>query len=152
MKLVEYTRGSAIRILFMDCDQKKFDVEDFLAEIETSRPNDHAQLIALLDKTATYGVVQNPHKIKPLRCDHAKPIWEFCAQQCSRIFWFFDEEDNAVIVCTHGFVAKKNHDHKNDIKRAQDRRDLYYSERDRLKQHGDAGNKKLGFGKKTGEN
>jgi hypothetical protein len=126
VKLVEYIRGSATRILFMDCDQKKYDVKDFLELIETARPKDYNQLTALLDRTATNGVIWNDYKTKRLNGEHAKPICEFCARGGSRIFWFFDERDNSIIVCTHGFIAKGTHEHRPDIERAQQRRVLYY--------------------------
>jgi hypothetical protein len=113
----------------MDCDQKKFDVLEFLAEIERSRPEDYNQLTALMDRTANYGVVWNDHKTKRLNGDHAKPICEFCARGGSRVFWFFDEQDNSLVVCTHGFIAKGKHEHKADIDRAQQRRTLYIQAR-----------------------
>ena len=129
MKLVEYIGGNAITLLLMDCGQPKYDVEAFLEEIEVSRPEDHNQLIALLDKTTMYGVIPNAQKTKPLHGDHAKPLWEFCARGGSRIFWFFDKDNRAIVVCTHGFIAKNKHNHAKDIDRAQQRRALYYYQR-----------------------
>jgi hypothetical protein len=111
--------------VFIDCGQPKFDTEAFLEEIEVSRPEDHNQLLALLDRATRHGIVQNAQKTKPLHGKHAKPIWEFCARGGSRIFWFSDPRNNS-IVCTHGFIAGKNHNHKNDIARAQERRRLYH--------------------------
>jgi hypothetical protein len=111
----------------MDCGQKKHDTASFLEEIAVSRPNDYYQLIALLDKATEYGIVPNAQKTKPLQGDHAKPLWEFCAKGGARIFWFFDERNKKIIVCTHGFLARNQHDHKNDIRRAQERRTLYYA-------------------------
>lgn len=128
MKLVEYTGdgGNAIRLLFMDCDQPKYDLESFLEEIEVSRPEDYNQLIALFDRAKKHGIVANAQKTKPLHGKHAKPLWEFCAKGGSRVFWFFDTKNNSIVVCTHGFIAKNSHDHKKDIERAQERRELYY--------------------------
>jgi hypothetical protein len=124
MKLVDY-KGDGITLLFMDCDQPKYDVEPFLGDLETSRPNDYNQLVSILDRAKKHGIVPNAQKTKPLHGDHAKPIWEFCARGGSRIFWFRDDDDGKIVVCTHGFIAKKNHDHKNDITRAQQRRAQY---------------------------
>lgn len=129
MKLVEYKGGNAIRLLFMDCDQPKYDVEAFLQHIEVSRPEDYYQLIALFDRATQYGIVPNSQKTKPLHGDHAKPLWEFCARAGSRVFWFFDKNNKSIVVCTHGFIATKSHAHKKDIERAQVRRALYYRER-----------------------
>jgi hypothetical protein len=128
VKLVEYTGdgGNAIRLLFMDCDQPKYDTESFLEEIEISRPEDYSQLIALFDKAKKYGIVPNAQKTKPLHGKHARPLWEFCARGGSRVFWFFDKNNNSIVICTHGFIAKKSHEHTKDIERAQERRDLYY--------------------------
>jgi len=124
--LTEYTRGSALRVMFMDCGDKKHDVEPFLAEIKTTRTNDYYQLIALLDKASKFGVVFNGPKTKPLHGDHAKPLWEFCAKKCSRVFWFLDANDKKTLVCTHAFIATGNHDHRPEIERSQKRRSLYY--------------------------
>lgn len=110
----------------MDCGQKKHDVESFLDELEKTRPNDYNQLVALLDKVSDYGIVPNPQKTKPLQGNHAKPLWEFCAKGGARIFWFLDQQNKRIVVCTHGFLARNSHDHKNDIDRAQERRRVYY--------------------------
>jgi len=128
VKLVDYIGdgGNAIRLLFMDCDQPKYDMQSFLDEIEVSRPEDYYQLIALFDRAKKNGIVPNAQKTKPLHGNHAKPLWEFCARGGSRVFWFFDKNNNSIVVCTHGFIAKNRHDHKKDIVRAQERRELYY--------------------------
>jgi hypothetical protein len=132
VKLTDYKGdgGNAITLLFMDCDQPKYDVEAFLNEIEVSRPEDFNQLIAQLDRAKRYGIVPNAQKTKPLHGNHAKPLWEFCARGGSRIFWFYDANDKSIVVCAHGFIAKNDkHDHKGDIERAQKRRILYYDQR-----------------------
>jgi hypothetical protein len=131
LKLVDYKGdgGNAITLLFMDCGQSKFDVQPFLDDLSVSRPEDYYQLVALLDKAKRYGIVANAQKTKPLHGDHAKPLWEFCARGGSRIFWFFDKNNKSIVVCTHGFIAQKNHAHRKDIERAQERRTLYYHER-----------------------
>jgi len=128
VKLVEYIGdgGNAIRLLFMDCDQPKYDMQSFLEEIEVSRSEDYNQLIALFDRAKKNGIVPNAQKTKPLHGSRAKPLWEFCARGGSRVFWFFDKNNNCVVICTHGFIAKNSHDHKKDIERAQERRELYY--------------------------
>jgi hypothetical protein len=110
----------------MDCGDEKHDVQAFLDEIKTTRPNDYYQLVSLLDRTSKYGVVYNEPKTKPLQGNHAKPLWEFCAKKCSRVFWFLDQNDKSVLVCTHAFIAKGKHDHRPEIERAQKRRSLYY--------------------------
>jgi hypothetical protein len=113
----------------MDCGQDKYDVEPFLANLEVSRPNDYNQLIALLDRATEYGIIPNAQKTKRLHGDHAKHLWEFCAKGGARIFWFLDEQNKTIVVCTHGFLARNQHDHKNDIRKAQERKQLYYEYR-----------------------
>jgi hypothetical protein len=131
VNLVEYkgTGGNAIKLLFMDCDQPKYDMPAFLDEIEVTRPNDFNQLISIFDRAKKYGIVPNAQKTKRLHGKHASPLWEFCVKGGSRVFWFFDENNNSIVVCTHGFIAKTNHDHKKDIERAQERRKLYNQSR-----------------------
>lgn len=126
MNVVEYKCGSSLKILLMDCGDKKYDVEAFLAGIKTTRTSDYYQLLALLNRAGDYGIVYNRPKTKPLQGDHAKPLWEFCAKKCSRIFWFLDVNDKKKLICTHAFVARGNHDHIAEIERAQKRRSLYY--------------------------
>jgi hypothetical protein len=142
VKLVEYISGSAARIVYMDCGQNKCDLAPFLREIERSRPQEHNQLVARMDRTAKYGVVWNNYKTKRLQGKHAQPICEFCSAGESRIFWFFDENDNKLIICTHGFVARGKHDHRSEIVRAQQRRSLYYEHKRSL--HAGSHPKKLG--------
>jgi hypothetical protein len=129
----------------MDCDQKKYDVGQFLTEIEVSRPQEFYQLTALLDKTAKYGVVWNNYRTKRLQGSHAQPICEFCGRKEARIFWFSDENSNKLIVLTHGFIGRGKHDHRAEIDRAQIRRNIYYEcKRANL---GSPGGQKLGLGK-----
>jgi transcriptional regulator with XRE-family HTH domain len=54
-----------------------------------------------MDRTAKYGVVWNNYKTKRLQGKHAQPICEFCSAGESRIFWFFDENDNKLISSVH---------------------------------------------------
>src|SRR5205823_4822011 len=112
----------------MKCGQKKYDVEDFLELMERERPNEHAQLVALLDRTAKHGVGWNEHKVQRLHGPAAKHICEFKTRGEVRVFWFFDDTAKNRIICTHGFVARGRHHHANDIARAQERRHLYYQQ------------------------
>jgi hypothetical protein len=126
VKLVEYSSaGSAIRIIYMDCGQK-CDVDKFLDEIAKSRPDDYNSLTSLLDKTAKSGLVWTNYRTKRLHGDHAKAICEFCGRKEARIFWFADKNDDRLVVCTHGFVGRGDHAHRNEIEKAQIRRSLYY--------------------------
>jgi hypothetical protein len=123
VKLVEYKKGRTLAIVYLDCEQKDYDLDGFLQTLKELRPKDYYQIIAQLDKTAENGICANKQKVKPLHGDDAKPLWEFCAKGGARVFWFRDRDR---IVCTHGFIAGTNHDHKNDIKRGQDRRRAYF--------------------------
>lgn len=125
MKIVEYNCVNAIKIIYLDCGQK-CDLDRFLDEIQRSRPDDYYSLTSLLDKTAESGLYWGNYRTKRLHGDHAKPICEFCGRKEARIFWFADENNDKIIVCTHGFVGRGKHDHKTEIDKAQDRRNLYY--------------------------
>ena len=121
----------------MDCGDKKRDLQPFMDELEKSRPHEFNQLVALLDKTARYGLVWNNYRTKRLQGSHAQPICEFCGRKEARIFWFADQRNDKIIVCTHGFIGRGKHDHQTEIDRAQIRRTLYYGNREQ---------KSIGFG------
>jgi len=140
VKLADYTSGNAIKIIYLDCGQK-CDLDKFLDEIEKSRPNEYNQLTSLLDKTAEYGPVWNNYRTKRLQGNHAQPICEFCGRKEARIFWFADENNDKIIVCTHGFVGRGKHDHRTEIDKAQIRRNLYYEHKRNTQS---PGRKKLG--------
>lgn len=144
MKLVEYTSGNAIAIVYLDCGDKKHDVGPFLDEIERSRPQEFNQLTALLDKTAKYGPVWNNYRTKRLQGSHAQPICEFCGRREARIFWFADEANDKIIVCTHGFIGRGRHDHRTEIDRALMRRRFYYEHKQQRSAHGHSGREELG--------
>jgi len=129
VNLVEYLRGDAHRILLVDCQEDKLDVAPFLERLRHDGSRDYNQVLALLDRTARHGVVWNEFKTKRLKGDRAKPLCEFKARGGSRILWFFDEDENAVIVCTHAFSKKKDQTPTNEIDRAQERRRLYYEQK-----------------------
>ena len=127
MKLADYICDSAskVKIIYLDCGQK-CDLDKFLDEIEKSRTNEYNQLTSLLDKTAKYGPVWNNYRTKRLQGSHAQPICEFCGRKEARIFWFADDNNDKLIVCTHGFIGRGNHAHRAEIDRAQTKRTLYY--------------------------
>jgi hypothetical protein len=141
VKIVEYTSGSALKIVYLDCGDSKRDLDSFLDEIERTRQNEYNQLRALLDKTAKYGPSFNNYRTKRLHGQHAKPLCEFCGGKEARIIWFADKDNDKIIVCTHGFIGRGNHDHRADIDRAQIRRSLYYEQRS--KSHGNTDRKEL---------
>jgi phage-related protein len=127
--LIEYLLGDAHRILLTDCQQARYDVAPFLDALRRNGNKDFHQLLALLDKTARHGVVWNDFKTKRLKGDAAKQICEFKARGGTRILWFFDEDENALIICTHAFTKKKETTPTNEIERAQERRRLYYEQK-----------------------
>jgi len=126
VNLVEYLRGDKLRILLIDCQQDKWDVAPFLERLRRDGNKDYYQLCALLDRTASHGVVWNDFKTKRLKGTQAKPLCEFKARGGTRILWFFAEDENDVIVCTHAFSKKKDQMPATEIERAQERRRLYY--------------------------
>lgn len=125
MKLVEYKRGEALAIQFMDCGDKKYDVLAFLDSLRRSGNKDYFQLIALLDRTAKHGVVWNEYKTKRFK-GSAAPLCEFKARGGARLIWFYDEQEKSLIICTHGFVKKRDDTPGAEIVRAQERRNIYY--------------------------
>lgn len=115
-----------MRVIYLDCGQKKYDLATFLEELSRTHQKEYWSLLALIDRTAKYGLVWNNYKTKRLQGSHAQPICEFCSQKSARVFWFLDNSNDKLIVCTHGFLGKGDHSHRAEIERAQNRLRLYY--------------------------
>lgn len=120
MELVRYCSGERHTILLMDCGSKH-DVKPLLDELDETGNSDFHTITALLDRTAKAGVVWNELKAKRLTGE----INEFKARRGTRILWFFDEKNRALIVCTHAFVKKQQKTPPGEIARAEERLKLY---------------------------
>lgn len=91
---------------------------DFLDDLGGGLEKDGDRMLAVLEKVAQQGPLQNnkvSHKIDG-------DIWEFI-QGRLRVLYFYDE--GRVVVCTHGFVKKTQKAPKGEIATANRVREQY---------------------------
>ena len=97
-------------------------VLDFLQSLDRSQGKAVRKMMALLMEKVP---AQGPPKHNRERCRHLdNGIYEFKVNQV-RVFWFYDHEDGAAVVCSHGFSKKTQKTPPREIKRAKDLRRQY---------------------------
>lgn len=75
-------------------------------------------------------VVNDPKLLKKL----TRNIWEFRSETQGnqyRLFAFWDKEENALIVCTHGLLKKTQKTPKKEIEKAERLRKAYFESKRR---------------------
>ena len=98
-------------------------VLEFLERLEKDSNSDAARLLYLFARTA-----EHRHPNNEQQCKHLDDgIWEFKASNGARVLWFYDE--GRIIVCTHGFVKKKQKTPPEEIRRAKRIRKKYFEEK-----------------------
>jgi phage-related protein len=100
---------------------------DFLAELERDIPTDQARLLYLIRRTADLGPPHDERQCRALQGKHAEGLFEFKMPGGARVLWFYDE--GSLIICSHGFVKKKDKTPSEEIKRAQTIRTQYLREK-----------------------
>lgn len=88
---------------------------DFLGGLNAE---DQAKMASFIDRVAMHGPPVNREKCKLVAGD----IHEFKSHQV-RILWFW--EKNRVIICTHGFIKKRDDIPRSEISRAHRYLELY---------------------------
>ena len=113
MKLCELEAGEAFKIYAIqsgrDCP-----VEDFLTDAMHTMPEEAEKLAALLERTANQGIPKNKTKVNTL----GDGLFEFKTNGGIRIPFFYDV--GKLILCTHGFIKKRQTTPQKEIKRARD--------------------------------
>lgn len=94
------------------------EVEVFFQEQQQRVPNETAKLLRLLDYTSRQGPPRNSEKCRPLE----NGLFEFKADSL-RLIWFWDS--GCVILCTHGFVKKRQKTPRAEIEHAKSIRASY---------------------------
>jgi hypothetical protein len=100
-------------------------VLDFLKELIVNGDKDGTRLLALIKRTAEYGVEKNKRKIRALENE----IYEFKAHNTGRILFFYAK--GQLIICSHGFTGKKGGEKKfikKQIEKAVQIKDKYFAE------------------------
>jgi len=99
--LSELTAGDAFRIYAVSSPTDD-PCHDFLTTVQLEQPNEHAKLMARLQRSADHGPPRNEEQCKQL--DGKRPeetVYEFKTHKL-RLFWFYDE--NRLILCANGIV------------------------------------------------
>ena len=86
-------------------------VKEFIDRLETS---DQRKVIALFDRLANHGILNNEEKFHKLK-GKGISIWVFKSFQV-RILCFFDQQ--RLVILTHGFKKKGNEMPKEEIEKA----------------------------------
>lgn len=94
-------------------------VADFLDELKDKRHDQYVKMMALIEMTAEHGPPRNVEKCRMLPAYNG---FELKASQV-RIMAFWEKEK--MIICSHGFIKKKNKTDKNELKRLKQTRELY---------------------------
>lgn len=105
--LSEITSGSRFRLYALSSDTQQ-PCHELLITAENQMPDEHAKLMARLQRTADHGPPLNQEQCRQLKGDRPEEtIYEFKTHKL-RLFWFYD--DNRLILCANGIVkgtAKK---------------------------------------------
>jgi hypothetical protein len=99
--LSEITIGDAFRIYAVS-SKTDDPCYDFLTAAQLEQPNEHAKLMARLQRSADHGPPRNEEQCKQL--DGKRPeetVYEFKTHKL-RLFWFYDEK--RLILCANGIV------------------------------------------------
>ena len=97
-------------------------VLEFLREQSEIKPDQVANLAALLERTALDGPSTNETKFK--KVEGSKGLFEFKSYQM-RLYCFFDGGN--LIICTNGAVKKRDKANPADLVRAEEWRNLYFA-------------------------
>ena len=86
--------------------------EEFLMKVADNQPEEFAKLTSLLDYSCAHGLPKNKQKINTL----GNGLFEFKTIGGLRLIWFWDA--NRVILCTHGFVKKRQDTPRSEVENA----------------------------------
>jgi len=100
----------------------------FLEDLERESNPDATRIVYLISRTADHGPPRNELQCRALEGKHAEGLFEFKAPGGTRVLWFYDK--NRIIICTHGFVKKRQKTPRKEIDKAQAIRQLYLKEKE----------------------
>ena len=118
------TEGS-VNTLFAIGDESSCELFEFFEEQGRDRPDEMKRLLSLLDRSAEKGV---PNNIEHVRFFNKEGIFEFKTRGGLRVFAFWDK--GRLIICTNGFVKKKQKTPKREIQKAVAWKKAYFKAKD----------------------
>lgn len=101
-------------------DEKGFQLVDFLGVLEQERSSEWLKILALLNRTADHGPPRNQEQCRYFKKER---VFEFKTGGGVRIMAFWGA--NRFILCSHGFMKKRQKTPKGQLARAADARDAY---------------------------
>lgn len=93
----------------------------FFAELKGDNADEHAKLLALLQRSADHGTPKNKEKCRHI---NNEKFFEFKTPGGARVMAFWDQD--SFIVCSHGFMKQGQKTPKRELKRARDARETYF--------------------------
>lgn len=117
MKL-ERVRTGDWQILAVCTDRGDCPLLEFLAGLEGQLARDGRRMLRLLARVASKGAPRNTQISHQLDSG----IWEFI-QGRIRVLWFYDQ--GRMIICSHGFVKKRQRTPADELERARGARRRY---------------------------
>lgn len=101
MFLSEIIHGRSYSIYALSSDTAE-PCHELLESTLHQHANEHAKLLARLQRTADHGPPRNKEQCRQLNGDRAEEtVYEFKTKKL-RLFWFYDE--NRLILCANGIV------------------------------------------------
>ena len=108
---LRWIRTGEWQVLGICTDRGDCPLLDFLAGLEGGLVKDGRRMLKLLDLVAKHGPPRNTeisHQLGP-------GLWEFI-QGRLRVLWFYDE--GKLVICSHGFVKKRQKTPLGELERA----------------------------------
>lgn len=102
-------------------------IEEFLVDLKSLSPNDWKRIVSMIARTAEHGPPRDEEQCRALEGDRAEGLFEFKTRGGVRVFWFYDQD--RIIICTHGFIKKKQKTPPGEIERARLIRRRYFEEK-----------------------
>ena len=102
-------------------------IEEFLVDLKSHSHNDWKRIVAMIARTAELGPPHDEEQCRALEGDRAEGLFEFKTRGGVRVLWFYDR--GSIIICTHGFIKKRQKTPAGEIERAREIRRRYFEER-----------------------
>jgi hypothetical protein len=120
VEAILYQSGSACRIYLL-ADGSNCPSESFLTTAATLQPDEFAKLTKLLDHSCDHGLPKNKQKVNTL----GDGLFEFKTIGGLRLIGFWDA--NHIILCTNGFLKKRQTTPPNELATATKWKKAYES-------------------------
>lgn len=109
-------------------------VRSALAKWQRESPNDYRAILKVMRIASQQNRVLNPKHVKPAVGASCDGVYEMIAYtRCARLMFFYDEQDDALIICTNEY-EKGRGSQDAAFKRSAELRGLYFAKKSLGKQ------------------